>query len=30
VHDDTFLDPAVAARIRPVCDNDGYPLESAA
>lgn len=30
VHDDTFLDRAVAARVRPVCGADGYPLEPAA
>ncbi len=26
VHDDAWIDPAVAARVRPVCDADGYPL----
>jgi FO synthase len=30
VHDDAFLDPALAAQIRPACDADGYPMESLA
>lgn len=30
VHDDAFVDPALAAQIRPACDADGYPMESLA
>lgn len=30
VHDDSFIDPAVSARVRAVCDDEGYPLEPAA